>query len=99
MGGEGLILGLRMSGRAIINRFMRRSRQRSAAGGRVTAAGRRSLGAAALYLVGCTLVTFLAGGCTVGDGMSRVVEVTPARFNNTVLLSEQPVLVNFYKPG
>jgi thioredoxin-like negative regulator of GroEL len=52
-----------------------------------------------LWLVGCALVPLVAGGCTFGDGLSRVVEVTPERFNAVVLQSEQPVLVNFYKPG
>ena len=32
-------------------------------------------------------------------GPSRVYEVTPSTFNNVVLGSQQPVLVNFYKPG
>ena len=32
-------------------------------------------------------------------GPSRVWEVTPGTFNNVVLMSQQPVLVNFYKPG
>ena len=54
---------------------------------------------ATLWLVGCALVPLLAGGCGFDNGVSRVWEVTPSTFNNIVLGSEQPVLVNFYKPG
>jgi hypothetical protein len=96
---EGLTLGMLTSGRAMSNFFVRQTRQRSAAGGRVTATGRRSQRAAVLSLVGCAILTFLATGCTLESGMSRVIEVTPARFNAVILQSQQPVLVNFYKPG
>ncbi len=51
------------------------------------------------WLVGCALASLLAGGCTFGDGLSRVVEIRPGQFNSVVLQSQQPVLVNFYKPG
>jgi len=51
------------------------------------------------FLVGCALVSILATGCTMNDGVSRVVEVDPGQFNRVVLQSQQPVLVNFYKPG
>jgi hypothetical protein len=82
MGGEGLILEMQTSGRAMSNLF-----------------GRRPHRAAMLWLVGCALVPLLAGGCAFDDGLSRVVEVTPSLFNRLVLQSQQPVLVNFYKPG
>ena len=67
--------------------------------GRATAAGRRPHRAAMLWLVGCALVPLLAAGCAMNDGVSRVVEVGPGQFHSVVLQSEQPVLVNFYKPG
>ena len=35
----------------------------------------------------------------MNDGVSRVIEVAPAQFSRVVLQSQQPVLVNFYKPG
>ena len=35
----------------------------------------------------------------MNDGVSRVMEVGPRQFNSAVLQSQQPVLVNFYKPG
>jgi len=35
----------------------------------------------------------------MNDGVSRVVEVGPRQFNSVILQSQQPVLVNFYKPG
>ncbi|MCX5685351.1 MAG: hypothetical protein NT049_16970 [Planctomycetota bacterium] len=54
---------------------------------------------AALWLIGCALVSLLAAGCTMSDGVSRVAEVGPRQFDNVVLQSQQPVLVNFYKPG
>jgi hypothetical protein len=81
------------------NPFGPQTGQRSAACGRAPAAGRGSRGAAALWLAGCALVPLLAGGCGLGDGVSRVVEVTPSTFDSIVLGSQQPVLVNFYKPG
>jgi hypothetical protein len=91
MGGEGLTLGTPKDERTKSDLFVRRPRLRSTAGGRATVA--------MLWLVGCTLVPLLAGGCEYNDGISRVVEITPNRFNSLVLRSEQPVLVNFYKPG
>jgi hypothetical protein len=51
-------------------------------------------------LVACALLAaLLAAGCVTNDGVSRVVEVAPGQFNSVVLQSQQPVLVNFYKPG
>jgi hypothetical protein len=91
MGREGLTLGMQTSERATSELFVRRPQMRSTAGGRATVA--------MLWLVGFTLVPLLAGGCEYNDGISRVVEITPNRFNSLVLRSEQPVLVNFYKPG
>jgi hypothetical protein len=99
MGGEGLTLGMQTSGRTMNNLFVRRPRQRSAAGGRATAAGRHPHRAAMLWLVGCAIVPLLAAGCAMNDGVSRVIEVAPAQFSRVVLQSQQPVLVNFYKPG
>jgi hypothetical protein len=50
--------------------------------------------------VACALLAaLLAAGCTMNDGVSRVMEVGPEQFNSVVLQSQQPVLVNFYKPG
>ena len=98
MGGEGFPLGMQASGRAMSDLFVPRP-VRVGCCGRATAAGRRPRRAAMLWLVGCAIVPLVAGGCTFGDGLSRVVEVTPERFNAVVLQSEQPVLVNFYKPG
>jgi len=74
-------------------------RQTSPVGDLAVAAGRRSRRAAALRLVGAALGAFLAGGCATNDGVNRVYEVSPARFTTEVLRSQQPVLVNFYKPG
>jgi hypothetical protein len=55
---------------------------------------------ATLWLIGCALVPILAAGCVTNDRVSRVVEVVGLRhFNRVVLQSQQPVLVNFYKPG
>jgi hypothetical protein len=54
---------------------------------------------ATLWLIGCALVPLLAAGCAMNDGVSRVMEVGPRQFNSAVLQSQQPVLVNFYKPG
>jgi hypothetical protein len=51
------------------------------------------------FLIGCALIPILATGCAMNDGMSRVVEVDLGQFNRVVLQSQQPVLVNFYKPG
>ncbi len=98
MGGEGLTLGMQMSGCSMSNLFVPRP-VRVGCCGRATAAGRRPQRATMLWLVGCAMVPLFAGGCALGDGLSRVVEVTPGRFNSVVLQSEQPVLVNFYKPG
>jgi hypothetical protein len=51
-------------------------------------------------LAACALLAaLLAAGCAMNDGVSRVMEVGPGQFNNVVLQSQQPVLVNFYKPG
>jgi thioredoxin-like negative regulator of GroEL len=49
-------------------------------------------------VVGCALAMLLATGC-MDEGVSRVADVSPMRFNQFVLQSQQPVLVNFYKPG
>ena len=76
-------LGMRTSGRALSDRFVPIPPQRSAA----------------IWLIGCTLASMLAAGCAMSDGVSRVAEVGPKQFNNVVLQSQQPVLVNFYKPG
>jgi len=55
---------------------------------------------AGVGLVACALLAaLLAAGCVTNDGVSRVVEVGPGQFNSVVLQSQQPVLVNFYKPG
>ncbi|MCX5685273.1 MAG: hypothetical protein NT049_16565 [Planctomycetota bacterium] len=72
--------------------------QRPAARECASAAARRVPQSAALLLIGCALVSVLAAGC-MNDGVSRVVEVGPGQFNRMVLQSQQPVLVNFYKPG
>ena len=53
--------------------------------------------AAMAWLLGCTLLPLLAAGCGMDSG--RVAEILPNRFNTVVLQSEQPILVNFYKPG
>jgi hypothetical protein len=61
-------------------------------------------------LAGCTLASIAAAGCAPDDGMSRttrptytvparVYEINPRQFTMQVLRSEQPILVNFYKPG
>jgi hypothetical protein len=50
-------------------------------------------------LVGLALAPLLAGGCETSNGASRVLELSALRLNSFVLQSEQPVLVNFYKPG
>jgi hypothetical protein len=63
------------------------------------ATARRAARSAALLLIGCSLAPILAAGCAMNDGVSRVVEVGPEQFNRVVLQSQQPVLVNFYKPG
>jgi len=73
--------------------------QPSAIWNRTARTVRRSRRAAALCLVGAALGAFLAGGCATNDGVNRVYEVSPARFTTEVLRSQQPVLVNFYKPG
>ncbi|MBE3068985.1 MAG: hypothetical protein IMZ66_01985 [Planctomycetes bacterium] len=81
------------------NLLVPQRRQASPAFGRTVSAGWRSRRAAALCLVGSALAAFLAGGCAMNDGVNRVYEVSPAQFTTEVLRSEQPVLVNFYKPG
>ena len=73
--------------------------QTPAAGRRAPAPARHVPRAAALWLIGCALAPLLAAGCAMGDGLSRVIEVAPSQFNSVVLGSQQPILVNFYKPG
>ena len=73
--------------------------QRPAARGCAATNPTRVPRSAALWLIGCALVPLLAAGCAMNDGVSRVMEVGPRQFNRAVLQSQQPVLVNFYKPG
>jgi hypothetical protein len=73
--------------------------QRLAAREGAPATAKRVSRSAAPWLIGCALVPILAAGCTMNDGVSRVMEVGPGQFNSVVLQSRQPVLVNFYKPG
>ena len=98
-GAKVLPLEMQTSGHAMGNPVGPWTGQWSAARGRAPAAGWRLPQAARLWLVGCALAPLLAAGCTMGDGVSRVWEVTPSTFDRIVLGSEQPVLVNFYKPG
>jgi len=79
--------------------FVPQAGQPPAARRRAPAPARHLPRAATLLLIGCALAPLLAAGCAMGDGVSRVWEVTPSRFESVVLQSQQPVLVNFYKPG
>jgi len=107
MGDEGP-LGMRASGRAMSDLFVpvpptstggRTGPQGPAARECAPATATRVPRSATLWLIGCALVPLLAAGCAMNDGVSRVVEVGPRQFNSAVLQSQQPVLVNFYKPG
>ena len=100
MGDEGP-LGMRASGRAMSDLFVPVPLQRPAAREGAPAIATRVPRSATLWLIGCALVLvpILAAGCVTNDGVSRVVEVGPRQFNSVVLQSQQPVLVNFYKPG
>ena len=73
--------------------------QRPAARACAPATATRAARSATLWIIGCALVPLLAAGCAMNDGVSRVVEVGPRQFSSVVLQSQQPVLVNFYKPG
>jgi len=90
---------MRTSGRAMSDLFVPVPPQRPAARPCAPATARRVSRSATLGLIGCALVPLLAAGCAMNDGVSRVVEVGPRQFNSVVLQSQQPVLVNFYKPG
>jgi hypothetical protein len=79
--------------------FVPQAGQTPAASRRAPAPARHVPRAATLLLIGCALAPLLAAGCAMGDGLSRVIEVAPSRFDAIVLKSDQPVLVNFYKPG
>jgi hypothetical protein len=52
-----------------------------------------------VVLAGCVLASLAATGCGTGNGFSRVIEVNSRQFTPVVLRADQPVLVNFYKPG
>ena len=70
--------------------------QRSAVVSARAQARRRSLHrVTTLGLVAAALLVMLAAGC----GQSSVIEVNQYSFRSVVLLSQRPVLVNFYKPG
>ena len=61
--------------------------------------GQRAHRATLFWLIGGALVSLLASGCGTNGGMGRAMEIGPRQFSTAVLQSQQPVLVNFYKPG
>jgi hypothetical protein len=52
-----------------------------------------------VVLAGCVLASLAAIGCGPGGSFTRVIEVNSRQFTPVVLRADQPVLVNFYKPG
>ena len=99
---------MRASGRAMRDRLVPMPPQRPAArnsyphGRRGDSPARlrvHSRGRLCHFLIGCALISILSTGCAMNDGVSRVIEVGPKQFDSVVLQSQQPVLVNFYKPG